>query len=122
MRIAVYAENAEVRHGISRQTEDALLRRGILPEMTLFPMLGELLAAAGGSAAFDLVMVGEAQGVHTLKSLCRLAPVIIIGDKDEGPAAFDVGADYFIENPVNGSELNRALTRCLSGKKKEYTI
>ena len=122
MRIAVYAESAEVRHSISRQTEDALLRRGILPEMTLFPMLAELLAEAGGSAAFDLVMVGETRGAQALKSLCRLAPVIIIGEKDEGSAAFDVGAEYFIENPVNGSELNRALTRWLSGKMKEYTI
>ena len=90
MKIAIYAQNAETRYSISRQTEDALLRLGILPEMTLFPMLPELLAAAGGGAVFDLVLVGEARGAPALESLCRVAPVILIGEKDEGPTAYDV--------------------------------
>lgn len=122
MKIAIYAQSAETRYSISRQTEDALLRLGILPEVTLFPMLPELLTAAGGSSVFDLVLVGEARGAPALKNLCRLAPVILIGEKDDGPTAFDVGANYFIEAPIDGNELNLALTRCLSGRKKESAI
>ena len=122
MRIAVYAQNADTRHSISRLTEDILLRRGILPEMTMFPMLPELLAAARENAAFDIVLVEEAQGASALKNLCRLVPVILIGGKDDGPTAFDAGADYFIEKPVDEKKLNRALMRCLSVKKKENMI
>ena len=120
MRVAVCTADMDARHALSRLADDALLRRGVLPELTLFPMLPELLAvmAAAGSP-FDLV-IAEAGGGAALRGLCRDAPVILVGGKCDGPAAFEVGARFFIENPVSREKLDRAIARCLN--KKEMAI
>ena len=110
MKIAVYAQNAEARYSLSRQTEEVLLRRGILPEVTLFPMLPELLVA-GECTAFDLALVAGERGAAALKGLCRTVPVILVGEKSDGPAAFDIGARYFIDIPVDKYKLDNSLTR-----------
>lgn len=120
MRIAVCTSDIDERHALSRLADDALLRRGVLPELTLFPMLPELLAnMAGAGSPFDLV-IAEAGGTAALQSVCRAAPVILVGGREDGPAAFDAGARFFIENPVNREKIDRAIARCLG--KKELAI
>lgn len=120
MRIAVCTADVDARHALSRLADDALLRHGVLPELTLFPMLPELLAAlAGAGSVFDLVIT-DARDAAALKCLCRAAPVILVGGKCDGPNAFDVGAQFFIENPVNREKIDRAIARCLN--KREIAI
>lgn len=116
MRVAVYSADMDARHALSRLADDALLRRGVLPELTLFPMLPELLAVmAGAESPFDLV-IADARDASALKSLCRAAPVILVGGKCDGPAAFDIGARFFIENPVSREKLDRAIIRCINSR------
>ena len=123
MRIAVCASDMDARYELSRLVDKALLLRGFPAEMSLFPTLAELLeVTAEGKSIFELVFVSNARDAAALKTICRRAHVILVGGKDAGPAAFDIGARYFIEAPVNRDELDRALTRCLSVRKKETVI
>ena len=116
MRIAVCTSDMDARHALSRLADDALLRRGVLPELTLFPMLAELMAVmAGARNRFDLVIT-DARDASALKCLCRAVPVILVGGREDGPAAFDIGVRYFIETPVNREKLDRAIARCLNNR------
>ena len=118
MRVAVCMTNMDARHALSRLVDDALLRRGVLPELSLFPMLPELLSAtAEGKDGFDLIITEQGCGA-ALHTLCRDAAVILVGGREDGPDAFDAGARYFIEAPVSRKKLDRAIERCLDRKEK----
>ena len=123
MRIAVCSPDLDERHALSRLLEEALLQRGILPEVVLFPMRQELAEAAfSRNEAFDLALVAGARDAPLIGALCRRVPLILVGGKEDGPAAFDLGAGYFLENPVGKRKLEQALIRCLGGEKKEKAI
>lgn len=118
MQVAICTADTDERYELSRLVDDAMLRRGLLPEMLLFRSPTELLeASADGKAVFDLVFLMNIHNAPSLRNLCRRATVILVGSKGDGPTAFDIGADYFIESPVMQKELNNALTRCLPLKK-----
>lgn len=122
MRIAVCASDMERRHKLSVLLETALLRKGELAEVTLFPETGEMAEAAqsGAGDAFALALIEGARDENSLRALCERTPVILVGDRDESFAAFDVGAKYFIDAPICAERLDRAIARCLG--KKEMAI
>ena len=62
MRIAVCISDMDARYALSRLIDDALLLRGVLLELTLFPMLPELLAVITDTGSlFDLVITGASR-------------------------------------------------------------
>lgn len=117
MRIAICARDRDERYALSRMTEEALLRHGVLPEISLFSMPHELLEAAARQKeeAFGLTLVVGPVNANTLRSMCGKTRVVYIGIKREGVVAFDVGAGYFLEAPVTAEKLDKALKRCLDG-------
>lgn len=117
MRVAVCAADMEERYALLRLVDDALLRRGFLAELTLFPLLAELLAAEEREA-FDLVLLRESRDAGALQRLCGAAPVILVGGRLDGPSAFDAGARYFMETPVDQDKLDRALRAVLTRKER----
>ena len=121
MRIAVCSSDMDERYALSRRIDNALLRRGVLPEISMFPMLPELIEASAQSCGFDMAVIPGKTGKTALSELCRRMAVILVGGCD-GADAFEVGAAYFIENPENKSQWEKALTRCLSRKKEEITL
>ena len=121
MRIAVYASDMERRHKLSVLIETALLRKGELAQVTLFPETCEMAQAAqsGAGDPFALALIEGARDENSLRALCVRMPVILVGDKEESSTAFDVGAKYFIDAPICASRLDRAISRCLTdGKEK----
>lgn len=123
MRVAVCSYDRDERYALSRMLEDALLRRGLMAEVSLYPMPQELWEAVArqGDAPFALALIVMARSVAEIGALCGRLPVVLIGDKHDGPAAFELGAAYFIQTPVTREALDRALSRCL-GKEREKAV
>lgn len=116
MRIAICALDMDVRYSLSRMAEEMLMRRGILPEISLFPMPQELLETSmHGAEGFHLVIVAASRHTSSLEHLCRRVPVILVGKRQDSAAAFDLGASHFLETPVTKENLGKALARCLGG-------
>ncbi len=119
MRIAVCSHDREERHLISRLTDEILLLQGKIPKISLFPIVHELLeTTVGQTEQFDLVFLSGHRDENLLSRLCRHAPVILIGDQTLMPTAFDVGAAYFIESPVDNTKLTRAVEHFTRRQKK----
>lgn len=114
MRIAVCTHDIDERHHISRMLDESLPAKGFIPKISLFPLPSELLEhAAKQPAPFDVVLLSGHREDSVLQQLCRLAPVILVGEQTMAPVAFDVGAAYFIESPVEQTKLERALNHCI---------
>ena len=116
MRVAVCASDADTRYKLSRMVDDALLRCGLLAEMALFHMLAEVLESANETDFYDLV-VTDAGDVLSLKAVCSRSALVLVGDRRDGPDAYDIGARYFIEAPVDRYKIDKALRRCVKQKK-----
>lgn len=113
MRVAICAQDIDERYAISRLVEDVLLRRGTLPEISLFPMLPEMIEAAR-LHKFDAALICDLYESNSMRVICQSASVILVGFKEDGITAFDVGARYFVEAPATAEKITRALARCLS--------
>lgn len=119
MRIAVCSHDREERHLISRLIDEALLLQGKIPRILLFPIVHELLeAAVQETERFDAVLLSGHRDEDTLRRLCSITPVVLIGEQALMPTAFDVGAAYFIESPVEEHKLARALD-CLARRRRK---
>lgn len=114
MRIAVCSHDTDERHLISRIIDETMPQRGLLPKISLFPLPHELLeTAAQQEKPFDLILLSGHKDEAFLSNLCRLTSVILIGEQEMGPTAFDVGAAYFVEAPVDHSKLSKAVAHCV---------
>ena len=121
MHIAVYSPDRNERYELSRLVDDILLRQGVLPEISMFPMLPELLAASElNSPPFGLIILSFAGNTSAIKGLCRRTAVIMIGQKSDGPDAFEVGAEYFLESPIDKGELVKAVRRCSHSSRTHF--
>ena len=122
MKIAVCARDMDERHHISRLLDEALPIRGLVPKISLFPIPDELLeSVAKKERVFDVVLLsGQKEDSH-IQQLCRLTPVMLIGKQDLSPVAFDVGAVYFIESPVDKSKIDRAFSHYLQTRNDSAT-
>lgn len=110
MRIAVCTGDIDERHHISRLLDETLPARGLIPKISLFPLPGELLEfTAREKDPFDVVLLSGYEEDSVMQQLCKLAPVILVGKQALAPVAFDVGAAYFIESPVEQHKLERAM-------------
>lgn len=113
MHIAVCSKNKEERYELSRLADDQLLLQGILPEISLFPMLEELLiASVNEGTPFELMMIAYEGDPSAIKMLSGRSAVILVGEKQDGPDAFEAGASYFLESPVDRQALAKAFSRC----------
>ncbi len=114
MRIAVCSHDTDERHRIARYADEILPPRGLVPKTSLFPMPHELLEiTAGQEKPFDLILLSGHKEERMLQQLCRLTPVILIGEQSLGPVAFDVGAAYFVEAPADREKLEKAIAHCV---------
>lgn len=114
MRIAVCSHDTDERYRIARIADEILPPRGLIPKTSLFPLPQDLLEmTAGQERAFDLVLLSGHREEELLQQLCRLTPVILIGEQSLGPVAFDVGAAYFIEAPADREKLEKAIAHCV---------
>lgn len=117
MRIAVCTDNIDERHQISRMLDEMLPTKGWNPKITLFPQPSELLEfAAKERDMFDMVLLSGRGEDSIMQQLCKLIPVILVGQQSLAPVAFDVGAAYFVESPVERNQLERAIDHCLQSK------
>ena len=122
MRIAVCSQDREERHLISRLIDETLLLQGKIPKILLFPIVHELLeAAVQETERFDAVLLSGHRDEDTLRRLCNITPVVLIGEQALMPTAFDVGAAYFIELPVNEQKLTRALA-CIARQQRKQDL
>lgn len=115
MHIAVCSYDRDERYALSRLLETALLRRGVLPKITLFHMPQELLEAVTlrDQSPFDFALVATMRCAGEIRALCGRMRVVLLGEKRESAAAFEWGAAYFIESPICRESLDKALARCL---------
>ncbi len=117
MRIAVCTDNIDERHQISRMLDELLPAKGWIPKIALFPLPGELLEfTAKERDLFDMVLLSGRGEDAIMQQLCKLSPVILVGQQSLAPVAFDVGAAYFVEAPVERSQLERAIDHCLQSR------
>ena len=115
MRVAVCSNDTNERHTLSRITDEIMSPRGTIPKISLFPFPHELLeTAARQQPPFDLILLSGHKDDAVLPHLCRLASVILIGEQELGPTAFDAGAAYFIEAPADHQKLEKAIINCLT--------
>ena len=121
MRIAVCATNTDQRQLLSRVVDETLSPKGIIPQISIFPLPYELLeTTAGQDKTFDLVLLSDYDDKGYLSHLCRLTPVILIGQRHLGPTAFEVGAAYFVESPAEPSKLTEAIGNWLERNRHRY--
>lgn len=114
MRIAVCSGDTEERHHISKLADELMLQQGLLPKISLFPMPHELLeTSARQTDPFDIIILSEHRDESLLQHLCKLTSVILVGQRHLGPTAFDAGAAYFVEAPVDPTKLQKALAHCI---------
>lgn len=76
---------------------------------------------AGQERTFDLILMSGHRDETLLQQLCRLTPVILIGEQSLGPVAFDVGAAYFIEAPADKEKLEKAIAHCMERSKTGFS-
>lgn len=120
MRIAVCSHDTDERYLISRLTDEAMLQQGRLPKISLFPIAQELLEiSARQTEPFDMILLSGHRDETLLNRLCKMASVILIGDQSLCPTAFDAGAAYFIESPVDKHKLDRAVEHLIRRKHKQ---
>lgn len=122
MRIAVCTGDIDERHHISRLLDETLPAKGLIPKISLFPLPDELLeSAVKQDRPFDVAILSGHKEDGILQQLCRLAPVILVGQRELAPVAFDVGAAYFIEAPVERHKLERAIAHYLQSRHDQST-
>ena len=122
MKIAVCAHDMDERHYISRLLDETLPARGLIPKISLFPLLNELLeSAAKPDRPFDVAILSGHKEDALLQQLCRLTPVILVGQQEMAPVAFDVGAAYFIEAPADPQKLERAIAHYIQTRYDQST-
>lgn len=122
MRIAVCSHDTDERHTIARIADEILPLKGRIPKTSLFPLPQELLEmTAGQERTFDLILMSGHRDETLLQQLCRLTPVILIGEQSLGPVAFDVGAAYFIEAPADKEKLEKAIAHCMERSKTGFS-
>ncbi len=120
MHIAVCSPDINERYELSRLVDDIMLGQGVLTEISMFPMLPELLNVSEKSTTpFELIIVVFVGNMSSVQSLCRHTAVIMVGNKRDGPDAFEVGAEYFLESPVDRQQLSKALERFFRHKVKQ---
>lgn len=114
MRIAVCSDDTNERHFISRVADELISPKGKIPKISLFPLSQELLeTTAQQEKPFDLIFLSGQEDTSFLHHICKLASVVLIGGQHLAPSAFDVGAAYFIEYPVDRQKLEKAIYHCI---------
>ena len=114
MRIAVCSGDTDERHHISKLTDELMLQHGLLPKISLFPMALELLESSARQVdPFDIIILSDHRDESILQRLCKLTSVILVGQRHIGPTAFEAGAAYFVESPVESEKLQKALDHCV---------
>lgn len=122
MKIAVCTRDIDERHHISRLLDETLPARGLIPKISLFPLPDELLeSAAKQERPFDVAILSGEKEDGILQQLCRLAPVILVGQQEMAPVAFDVGAAYFIEAPADQQKIERAIAHYIQTRYDQTT-
>ncbi len=121
MNIAICDDESRIREGIRQLLKETFPEA----EVREFSTGGELLLAAGGSYAPDIVLLDIAMegmnGMETARKLRDLSDTLLIfvtGVKEQVFQAFDVGAFHYLLKPVEKEKLISVMTRAIAEVEK----